>query len=299
MNKATLDDLVSRPFTLEQALAAGLSRSRLAALLRERSVRRVLHSVYVSSTLADNLSTRVEALKLIILPFVVLCDRTAAWLHGVDVLAYAELDVPPPLDTCVPQGNTRVRKAHCKGRRRHLARGDVMELSGVLVTTPLRTALDLGCLLSRRTALACLDWFLRLGYFNQQALKTELHRFARQRGVIQLRELVVIADGRAESPGESWTRLAIIDAGLPVPELQWVIHWRGRELFRLDLAYPKHRVCIEYDGVEFHDSLEAQAHDAKRRSWLREHGWTVIVVRKEDFTNEAIAGWTEELRQAL
>ena len=34
-------------------------------------------------------------------------------------------------------------------------------------------------------------------------------------------------------------------------------------------------------------------------SGLREHGWTVIVVTKESFTDEAIRAWIGELRVAL
>jgi very-short-patch-repair endonuclease len=96
------------------------------------------------------------------------------------------------------------------------------------------------------------------------------------------------------------TRLAILDDGLPAPEPQfWVIH-QGREIFRLDLAYPKSKVAVEYDGVEFHDDdPERREADEKRRAWLREHGWIVIVVRKGDFTAERRHAWLGELRRAL
>jgi very-short-patch-repair endonuclease len=61
----------------------------------------------------------------------------------------------------------------------------------------------------------------------------------------------------------------------------------------------KHKVCVEYDGEEFHDSLEAQAHDEARRAWLRAHGWIVVVVRKEDFSAEARLTWVSTVRDAL
>jgi very-short-patch-repair endonuclease len=72
----------------------------------------------------------------------------------------------------------------------------------------------------------------------------------------------------------------------------------GREL-RLDLAYPKHRVCIEYDGAEFHTSPAQRIHDEDRRALLRQHGWTVIVVTKADLDRDAISRWTGEIRAAL
>ena len=115
--------------------------------------------------------------------------------------------------------------------------------------------------------------------------RAELERFAGRRGVIQLRQLIEIAHELAESPGESATRLAIIDAGLPPPELQHWVTVNGVPTYRLDLAYPAHRVAVEYDGREFHDSPEQRAKDAARRRWLREHGWTVIVVTKDDLAS--------------
>jgi hypothetical protein len=109
-----------------------------------------------------------------------------------------------------------------------------------------------------------------------------------------------LADPRAESPGESWTRLEILDAGLPKPELQWWVCIDGVPTYRLDLAYPKSKVCVEYDGVAFHDQTEEQRqHDRERRKWLRDHGWKVIVVKKESFKNQALTAWLLELREAL
>ncbi len=43
-------------------------------------------------------------------------------------------------------------------------------------------------------------------------------------------------DGRSESSGESFTRLAIADVGLPVPTLQHWVHDGGVPVYRLDLA---------------------------------------------------------------
>ena len=121
------------------------------------------------------------------------------------------------------------------GRTRDLAAGDIMVISGVRVTTPLRTALDLGCHLHRRDALAALDQFMRHHGLGREHMTTEALRFFRRRGVVQLRQLIPLADPRAESPRESWTRLAIVDAGLPCPEPQHWIEVDGVPTFRLDL----------------------------------------------------------------
>ena len=56
--------------------------------------------------------------------------------------------------------------------------------------------------------------------------------------MIQLRELIARVDTRAESARESWTRLAIHDAGLPRPTPQYWVLIDGHPTYRLDLAYP-------------------------------------------------------------
>ena len=292
-------ELPDTPFTAQGAQAMGLSRRRLRRLVDEREVRRVLRNVYVRADIEDSTETRARAAALVVNPASVVCDRTAAWVHGVDVFRYRELDLLPPLETFVLRGESRTRRPETSGGERDLAEHDVCLVEGIPVTTPLRTALDLGCGLGRRDALAALDGFMRVHGITHEQLRRELPRYFRRRGVVQLRQLLPLADGRAESPGESWTRLAIIDAGIPVPEPQLWICVGGRKVYRLDLAYPHARVCIEYDGREFHEGDEADAADEKRREWLRRRGWTVIVVDKDSFTDESLAAWLLRLRQAL
>jgi hypothetical protein len=291
-------DLPALPFTLAQAMELGYSRTQLDTLVRLRVVRRALRNVYVRADVPDTIEIRALAASLVH-PFGIISDRFAAWIHGVDVFDYRELEILPVVETVVLRGGSRTRRSGCQGGRRDLAPDDVMVVNGMQILTPLRTAMDLGCRLSRRNALAALDAFMRGHGITREQLHAALPRYFRRRGVVQLRELIPLADPRAESQPESWTRLEIVDAGLPAPEPQhWIIH-RGRKLFRLDLAYPKSKVCVEYDGEEFHSDEVARKRDKARRKWLRDHGWTVIVIDKDSFTDEALSAWLQELRQAL
>ncbi|MGH3471940.1 MAG: DUF559 domain-containing protein [Nocardioidaceae bacterium] len=247
----------------------------------------------------DTLDDRVLAASLVLHPFGVFCDRTAAWLHGVDALSFRELEILPPVEMVVLRGHTRPRRLHCRGGERDLNIGDVTSVGTCPVTSALRTALDLGCKLKRSEALAVLDGFLRRGLVTREEMLSRLPTYRGRRGVVQLRRLVRLADPRAESTGESWTRLAIVDAGLPTPELQ---HWvcdRGVPVFRLDLAFPKSKVAIEYDGMEYHDQPADRARDASRREWLRQRGWTVIVVRREDLSGDRRDAWLGRLLRTL
>jgi len=162
-----------------------------------------------------------------------------------------------------------------------LSKRDVMDLHGLTVTTPLRTACDLGRLLWRYDALAALDQFLRLGVPHDELLE-QVSRFKGYRGVIQLRYLAPIADPRAESVAESALRLHWHDARLPPPEIQWrVFDDLGLGVYRLDLALPEAMFGAEYNGEEFHSSEGDREHDEVRLTWLDEQrNWHIEVFDK-------------------
>jgi hypothetical protein len=287
------------PFTVADARASGISRQRLRRLLGQGQVRKVLRGVYQSVEAPDTIESRAQAAALVMPPYAVVCDRTAAWIHGVDVVRYREVEVPPPLDVVVLRYSRRQNRSEWRNGERDLAPDDVMRVTGLRVTTPLRTALDLGCKLPRRDALAAVDEFMRVHELTKDDLRRELPRYFRRRGVVQLRAVVSAADPRPESPAESWVRMSIIDAGLPTPEIQYSVVVDGTERYRLDLAYPLHRICVEYDGVDFHTAADDRNADEKRREWLREQGWTVLVLTKDDLRKGAAAEWLAVLRARL
>lgn len=291
--------LPDKPFTTAQAAALGLSEKGLLAAVKDRRAVRIVRGVYLRADVEQTTIVRAAAAALVMSPFTVLCDRTAAWIHGVDTLHFFELDTIPALEAYVLRGHQSSERPECVGGTRDLCPSDWTWIGGVRVTTPLRTALDLGCKLSRRRALAAMDALMRLHQFTCSDMNRVLPRYFRRRGVIQLRQLVPLVDGRSESSGESWTRLEILDHGLPTPTPQHWISVGGVPTYRLDLAYPHARVVIEYDGEQFHSNVVDRGADQKRRKWLKEHGWTIIVVDKNSFGEEAIRGWIAELSIAL
>jgi hypothetical protein len=244
--------LSTDPFTTHDAARRGWSRTELSRGVATGVLRRVFTGVYVRTDVADTMILRARAARLVMSPHSVLCDRTAAWIHGIDVFRYAELETVPALESFVLRGHDPTDRADCHGGTRDLLPEDWCVIDGVRVTTPVRTAVDLACRLSRREALAALDAFAREHGLTVAEMTRLLQRYRRRRGVIQARELVQLADPRAESSGESWTRLEIHDNGLPDPEPQFWVVINGVPTYRLDLAYPKAKVLVEYDGEDFH-----------------------------------------------
>jgi very-short-patch-repair endonuclease len=50
----------------------------------------------------------------------------------------------------------------------------------------------------------------------------------------------------------------------------------------LDFAWPKQRVAVEYDGVDWHSDPEAMKRDRRRQLALLNIGWTVIAIVFDD-----------------
>jgi len=274
---------LAEPFTWAQAHAAGVGAGLLRRAVRVGVLRHPLRSVYHHGALPDSLALRAQCLRLVVPQDAVVTDRTAGWLHGVPmILAPRDHETPPPLQVFCPPGN-RLRNALTQSGERRLLSRDVTELEGLRVTTPLRTACDLGRLLHVDQALAALDALLRSDLVTREQISAELGRFKGYRGVVQLRELTPMADGRAQSPGESILRRRWLACGIPSPELQHQVAGPHGPYY-LDLALPELRLAAEYDGAEFHDE-QHRAHDEARRTWVREVlGWILVAVRGEHVT---------------
>ncbi|GCD89830.1 DUF559 domain-containing protein [Nocardioides sp. LS1] len=290
----------AHPFTLAALRERGLRPSDVRRGLRRGELSSPLRGVYLRSDVPDTLELRVAAVAQVVTPHHVVTDRTAAWLHGVDVHSFAEHDVPLQVEVCALRWHEPTSLPGVDGRTRDLAPDDVMTVHGLRVTTPLRTALDLGCCLRRREAFGAMVALAHEHGLTRAELLRELaRRYGRRRGVIQARRLAALVDPRIESQREAWVFLEIAEAGLALPEPQVWIEVDGVPTFRLDFAYRRARVAVEYDGEEAHEGSDQREYDERRRAWLRAHGWTVIVVRAGDFTGDALTHWLQLVSEAL
>lgn len=276
-----------RPFTRRQALDAGVSRRALDRLLAEGLVRRPVKGVYLATDVPDNVRVRAECLRLVVPDDCVVVDRHAGWLHGAEmILAPGEHLALRPLSLFRPAGHGRLRNDLSASGERNLRPDDIVEVHGLRVSSPIRTAWDLGRVRWTDEAIAGLDAMLRLPTVDRDELVAGLERFRGMRWVTVLRTIAPLADGRSESPGESVLRLRCIEARVHVvPQVE--VRRAGRVVARLDLADEKARLGIEYDGREWHSSDEQVAHDRRRRASLADDGWTIRALTSEDVFGRA------------
>ena len=270
------------PFSRADAYDYGIRPFEWRQLVHEGRVREVYPGLYVDANLADTVDLRFAVIRRVLPEDAIVCRRSAAWLHGLDVLDHRGFPATPPVEVLTSDQKLRSRSPLVSPHvADDLLAADVMEIERLRVTSPLRTAADLARLLPRWDALVSTDAFLHRELISVESFENSLVRWRRRRGIRQAWEMVALADGKSESGGESRMRLRVLDMGLPRPELQIPVEdMHGAARFRLDMGWRFWRLALEYDGEEFHGD-EFEAHDEARRQWIRGRGWTVGVFRKE------------------
>lgn len=165
---------------------------------------------------------------------------------------------------------------------------DVVLVDGVAATSLARTVVDVGRRHAFEPAVAVADAALRAG-LDEWCLRAALRRARGWPGVPGARRVAAFADGRAESVGESRSRVAIARAGLPPPELQVPVRHRDGIAFA-DFGWPQYRTLGEFDGKVKYGRLLRPGQtpaDAVHAEKLRED-----LVRDEDW-GMARWGWVD------
>lgn len=152
----------------------------------------------------------------------VLSHASAAVLHGLPVWTR----MLERVSVTRPSGGhgTRTRNLHV--RRAPLAPQEVTELEGYRVTVLERTAIDVARMLSYERAVAVLDAAIR-GGAAPGLLGEEVAAAFGRAGCRVAGMALEFADGRAESVGESISRVRLVQLHLPAPELQYEVFDRG------------------------------------------------------------------------
>jgi hypothetical protein len=153
---------------------------------------------------------------------------------------------------------------------------------GIRMTTPARTAFDLGRRKGSTAAVIRLDALARATELKVADVEPLMDRHRGARGLVQLRQILPMVDGGAESPYETRTRLVLIAGGLPRPQTQIEVFddW-GAVLARVDMGWEEWRVGVEFDGAHHWTDRAQRTRDIDRLAELEERGWSIIRVSAE------------------
>lgn len=261
-------------FATTAQLLTVMTREKLLVEVRNGGLVRVWHGIYAATS--PDLAGRLAALDIFTGQHAVACLGTAAAMYGFDLENTADIHV---LDR-----GTRMRPT--AGLMVHQRTGARLQrVSGRLATAPAWTAVEVARTLPRPRALATLDAALHSMRCSRAELESAVREQKGRRGIVSVRELLPYADGRAESGMESEARLVMIDYSLPLPELQYEIHGHG-EVWRVDFAWPGHRLAAEYESVEWHSGRIEMLRDKKRYAGIQDLDWTVVPIVVDDVRRE-------------
>jgi very-short-patch-repair endonuclease len=149
------------------------------------------------------------------------------------------------------------------------------------VTTPDRTAFDLGCRGPVAQAVARLDSLARATHFKVGDVQELALRHPHVKGLRQLDRVLDLVDAGAESPQETRLRLMLIDAGFPRPQTQIAVRAPdGLPRYYLDMGWEDLMVAVEYDG-RHHTDRPIYSRDIIRLEYVNSVGWIVVRVVAE------------------
>jgi hypothetical protein len=261
----------SRPFTREQALAAGVTD----AMLRGRTrYRRLLRGVYIGAKVEVTLAQWLMAALIVAPRGSVVSHVTALRWYGYELGSVLPLHLSSRSAALSRQKELRTHR-----RRDRIGSRTVR---GVPVTVPERTLIDLAYDVTVPELIQAIEWMMHRGLTTIDLLTAyaiEHHL----RGVRRVRDVIGFVRDGSESPMETRVRLMIRFAHLPDPTPNVVLHdEHGLFLARGDLVYARWMVLVEYDGWHHERNARQRQRDIGRRERLERAGWTVIVVTSHD-----------------
>ena len=276
------------PFTVAEARAASLSRGRL----RSSDLASAGRLLYLPAGWEFELPAMARALS---------AATPGAWISHVTAAILLGLWLPPWLQNCrdlhlsKPRVLPQVRRAGVVGHTVVAYQDETMNWQGIRISTPARTWLDLCRLLPIEHAVAIGDQLVRQPHDGLELrtrpwatvkeLREMLRRHPKMQGIVKARAAVELIRAGADSAPETFLRLALVDAGLPEPELQVRVVADNPHSPAADLGYRRRRIGIQYDGGH-HLTREQQSRDNRRDACFHSAGWHYFKFNADDLAND-------------
>ncbi len=264
-------------FTRADALAAGYDADEIRRRLRSGRWVRVRRGIFAVPGSDGAPDRRLEHLLRAAAALAALggravaSHRTAALALGVPLLG----GVPEQVEVT----SSRSRSRRAPGVIVHpaaLPEAEVGRSGGLLLTSAARTAVDLSRTLPFREAVMAVDHCRNRGLAGHRELATVLAGQRSSWGAPQARRVLDFSDGRAESPGESLSRVAIAAAGLPRPRLQVWVGEPMDPVGRVDFLFEEQRTVGEFDGLGKYTDRQDLVAEKLREDRLRDLGMEVV-----------------------
>lgn len=235
----------------------------------------------------------------------IFAGRTAAALHGLPLIAD-----DGRLHVCSPE-NRPGSASDVVRHRGDLSTDEITEIDGIACTSLVRTVADVARWESRESAVSAADAGLRaIAWTTSNTYdldKAETFRASAiealdvsPRGRSRGRRVLEFADGRAERPGESISRVRLDELGFASPSLQVAVDGPRGKTYWLDFGLDEANAWGEFDGkVKYRELADASGRSSRevveaekrREDWIRgTTGRTVVRWGWEHISDAATLG---------
>jgi len=206
--------------------------------------------------------------------------RSALMLLGLEGYSGEILEVTT---TVTRRTSTRAVRIH---RSTNLAPFELTTVDSIRSTTPTRTLLDVGSVLSQKGLEVALDSTLRQRLTSLDRLRAGVERLGGRgsRGPGALGQLLDVRGDVVPTDSALETRLSRLLRRHRLPQPQRQVEVRDAQGFigRVDFAYPELKIAIEVQSYRWHLSWAARLSDMERLNRLQTRGWIIIQVTFED-----------------
>jgi very-short-patch-repair endonuclease len=122
---------------------------------------------------------------------------------------------------------------------------------------------------------------------NLRLLARQLDRAAGRPGRARFARVLSTSPRATRTELEDRVHDLLAAAGLAPPHVNVPLHLDGRRVIP-DFRWPEHRLIVEADSAQWHDTPQARADDAERQALLEAHGERVIRVTWQQATAHAV-----------
>lgn len=307
------DSLTSEAFTYQDAIEQGVSRNRL----RGTDIAHPHRGLYVPTGLEDSFELRcrnlvpllgddqwfshMTAARLWGFPLPIMWDAAeqmhvltmanAAPIRRPEVIGWETVrsDIPRTIHDGLPLvapadvwGQLAVRGAtgvDLEGNKRNLNNDWLVAVGDYVLTGP--------SVNGRRTPLCTREEMLEV-----------LRRRKGKRGGRLLREAFEQVRSPVHSPKETMLRLAMVEFGLPEPDVQVPV-MTAAGVRHSDLGYPAAKLLFEYQGDYHRTDRKQWLEDLTRTQLFEDAGYRVMLVGADDVTPRNVAALITRIRRAL
>lgn len=255
-------------------------------VLASEQMTRAVPGFFMRADAPADLRTIADVVQRDVRPGVVISHGTAAELYGFPLPRELTREGGAPISCRIVGSGKKTSGALLEVYVR--AEAPTIRFLGLTVSHPVTTLQEIAGSMPHADLVACVDALVAVrkgAALHVPLLQVrEIAASLKGRGAAALRRAVLDARERVWSPMETRMRLMLGGHGYPEPATNLEICEPATgTVYYVDLAYPRWKIAIEYDGDGHRTKKQQWERDLHKNEVLHDQGWKVLRVSHADY----------------